>query len=30
LQRSFVYINYLHIPRSHNWLVDSIANQALD
>ena len=30
LQRSFIYINYLHIPRSHNWLADSIANQALD
>ena len=30
LQRSFTYINYLHIPRSQNWLADSIANQALD
>ena len=30
LQRSFTYINYLHIPGSHNWLADSIANQALD
>ena len=29
LQRSFTYINYFHIPRSHNWLADSIANQAL-
>ncbi len=30
LQRSFIYINYLHIPRAQNWLADSIANQALD
>jgi ribonuclease HI len=30
LQISFIYVNYLHIPRSHNWLEDSIANQALD
>jgi len=30
LQRSFTYINYFHIPRSHNWLAYSIANQALD
>ena len=29
LQRSFTYINYLYIPRSHNWLADSITNQAL-
>ena len=30
LQRSFTYINYLHIPRSYNWLGDFITNQALD
>ena len=28
LQRSFTYITYMHIPRSHNWLAD--ANQGLD
>ena len=30
LRRSSIYINYLHIPRSHNWLTNSNANQALD
>ena len=30
LQRSFIYITYVHIPRSENSLEDSIANQALD
>jgi len=30
LKRSFIYIAYVHIPRSENSLADSIANQALD
>ena len=30
LERSFNYSNYFHIPRNHNWLADSITNQALD
>jgi len=30
LQRSFIYITFIHIPRSENLFADSIANQALD
>ena len=29
LQRSFNFITFIHIPRSKNSFVDSIANQAL-
>jgi len=30
LQRSFIYITFIHIPRSKNSFADSIANRALD
>ena len=30
LERQFHFITYVHIPRSENWLSDSLANFALD